>query len=436
MKHENYSLGYDLLRVHARLLHRLMQRSISVSGLENIPKDTAIIFAPNHQNALMDAMAVLLTVDHQPVWLARADIFGSPVVNKILHFLKISPVYRIRDGKDNLTKNDEVFDLAQRVLKNKRALAVFPEGMHTFRRQSAPHKKAIPRIAFMAAAHDDFAMEIAIVPVGIFYSHYYRLHSRLLVQYGKPIFVKDYAAAYAENQNTAMLALRDELRQRIFSLTLNITSHEHYDTTFSLTEIAFNNSPTKNAVDEVRQRQQLADQLQRFEEEQPEQATQLFAATENYQHQLDQHHLMDGAVAQKSSAAAFAAKLILAVVALPVFIYGFINFFVGFVVPHLLVRSKIRDKAFWSTTEYGAWVVTVPLVALLQAGIVWWATGCLGWAVAYLLTLPLIGKAALFLNDFYGNLRQQIMLRFSKVLNKKLRLMREKLSQMLAELPS
>ncbi|MDD3526473.1 MAG: 1-acyl-sn-glycerol-3-phosphate acyltransferase, partial [Bacteroidales bacterium] len=150
MKHENYSLGYDLLRIHARLLHRLIHRRITVSGLENIPKDVALILAPNHQNALMDAMAVLLTVPPQPVWLARADIFGNPVINKILHFLKISPVYRIRDGKNNLSKNDEVFDLALRVLKNKRALAIFPEGMHTFRRQSAPHKKAIPRIAFMA----------------------------------------------------------------------------------------------------------------------------------------------------------------------------------------------------------------------------------------------------------------------------------------------
>lgn len=434
MKHENYSLGYDLLRIHARLLHRLIHRRITVSGLENIPKDVALIFAPNHQNALMDAMAVLLTVPHQPVWLARADIFGNPVINKILHFLKISPVYRIRDGKNNLSKNDKVFDLALRVLKNKRALAVFPEGMHTLRRQSAPHKKAIPRIAFMAAEREGFALDIAIVPVGIFYSHYYHFHRRLLVRFGKPIYIKDYTAAYAKNENTAMPALRDELKRRIFSLTLNIAGRAHYDNAFALTEIDFHNSRPKYAADEVTQRQHLADQLQRYEEEQPKQATELFSATEKYRQLLAQHHLTDAAVARKSSPVVFGGKLLLALVALPLFVYGYINFFIGFVAPSILVRRKIRDHAFWATTEYGTWVLTVPLMALLQTLAVGWISGNWGWAAAYLITLPLMGKAALFINDFYDALRQQIKLQSKKDLYQNLRTMREKLSQRIGEL--
>ena len=436
MKHENYSLGYDLLRIHARLLHRLIHRRITVSGLENIPKDVALILAPNHQNALMDAMAVLLTVPPQPVWLARADIFGNPVINKILHFLKISPVYRIRDGKNNLSKNDEVFDLALRVLKNKRALAIFPEGMHTFRRQSAPHKKAIPRIAFMAAEHEDFALDIAIVPVGIFYSHYYHFHRRLLVQFGKPIYIKDYAAAYAKNENTAMPALRDELKRRIFSLSLNITSRLHYDSVFALTEIDFHNSPTRYAADEIKQRQQLSDQLQRYEEEQPEQATGLFSATEKYRQLLAQHHLSDAAVARKSSPVALGGNLLLAIFAVPLFLYGYINFFIGFVVPSIVVRRKIRDRAFWATTEYGVWVLTVPLMTLLQTVAVGWISGSWGWAAAYLIILPLIGKAALFINDFYDKLRQQIRLCLKNDLYQNLRTMRENLSQRIEKLLS
>jgi 1-acyl-sn-glycerol-3-phosphate acyltransferase len=432
MKHENYSLGYDLLRIHARFLHRMVHRRITISGRENIPKNMALIFAPNHQNALMDAMAVLLHVRHQPVWLARADIFGNPVINKILHFLKISPVYRIRDGKDNLAKNDEVFDLAMRVLKNKRALAVFPEGMHTFRRQSAPHKKAIPRIAFMAAEHEKFTMDIAIVPVGLFYSHYYHFHRRLLVQFGKPIYIKDYAAAFAENQNTAMLALRDELRKRIFSLTLNITSRAHYESILMLTDMATVNM--KDAVDEVTQRQQIADQLLHYEQKHPQEATQLFDDAESYRQQLAQHHLTDTALAHHWPTASLAGKLLLGLMASPLFIYGYINFFLGFVVPSVVVRRKIRDRAFWATTEYGIWIITVPLMALLQTGIVWWASDCRGLAAAYLLTLPLAGKTALYVNDFYGKLQQQLLLGRRKALYQNLKVMREKLCQKLAEL--
>ncbi|NCA86644.1 MAG: hypothetical protein EOM83_13930 [Clostridia bacterium] len=434
MKHENYSLGYDLLRIHARFLHSLVHRRITISGRENIPKNMALIFAPNHQNALMDAMAVLLHVRQQPVWLARADIFGNPVINKILHFLKISPVYRIRDGKDNLAKNDEVFDLSMRVLKNKRALAIFPEGMHTFRRQSAPHKKAIPRIAFMAAEHEKFAMDIAIVPVGLFYSHYYHYHRRLLVQFGKPIYIKDYAAAFAENQNTAMLTLRDELRKRIFSLTLNIASRAHYESIWMLTDIAAESA--KDAADEVTQRQQLADQLLHYEQKHPQAAAELFGGAENYRQQLAQHHLTDTVLAHKSPTASLAGKLLLGLMALPLFVYGYINFFVGFVAPSIVVRRKIRDRAFWATTEYGIWIITVPLMAVLQTGIVWWASDCPGLAAAYLLTLPLAGKTALYINDFYSKLRQQLLLGRRKALYQNLKVMREKLSKKLAELLS
>ena len=33
---------------------------ISIVGKENIPTDGAVIFAPNHTNALMDALSVLI----------------------------------------------------------------------------------------------------------------------------------------------------------------------------------------------------------------------------------------------------------------------------------------------------------------------------------------------------------------------------------------
>ena len=50
---------------------------VQVKGLENIPKDQPVIFAPNHQNALMDALIVLFASPQDVVFLARADIFKS-----------------------------------------------------------------------------------------------------------------------------------------------------------------------------------------------------------------------------------------------------------------------------------------------------------------------------------------------------------------------
>ena len=57
-------------------------------GRENINPDDHLIFAPNHQNALMDALAVLFTTKGQPVFLARADIFKRKQLLQSFIFLK------------------------------------------------------------------------------------------------------------------------------------------------------------------------------------------------------------------------------------------------------------------------------------------------------------------------------------------------------------
>ncbi len=117
MKYEKWSVGYWLFKEYVQFADWLIHKKIIVTGKEKIPKNKPIVFAPNHQNALSDPMAILLHTRFQPVWLARADIFKTKTITAILRFLKIMPVYRLRDGKENLAKNDETFADSIKVLK-------------------------------------------------------------------------------------------------------------------------------------------------------------------------------------------------------------------------------------------------------------------------------------------------------------------------------
>jgi len=51
MKYEKWSPGYSIFRIYVKLAHRLVYKNITVTGLENIPGNKPVIFAPNHQNA-------------------------------------------------------------------------------------------------------------------------------------------------------------------------------------------------------------------------------------------------------------------------------------------------------------------------------------------------------------------------------------------------
>lgn len=409
MKHENYSLGYDLLRVWARFLHRLIHKRITIAGTENLPEDKPIIFAPNHQNALMDAMAVLLATKRQPTWLARADIFKNKTVSRILYFLKISPVYRIRDGKENLGKNDEVFELSIRVLKNNKSLALFPEAQHTFKRQSAAHKKAVPRIAFMAEERENFNLDIHIVPTGIFYDNYYRFNREQIVTFGEPIRVKDYERLYRENPGTATIALRKALYEKLVPLTIHIPSKSRYEDYEMLREV-FRNSIKRGSspVEKLDQEKQFIRRMEEFEASEPEQAGILLDQAAKYKEALDPVKIHDKTVRQKPSAIVAIVNAFLAGLTFPLFLYGWLNFFLGFHLPSLLIRKKIKDRVFWATVEYVVWIIFIPLFLLIQWGIVWIITGDFITSLIYLITLPVFGKLALNLRDFYIRVLRQI----------------------------
>ena len=121
----NRSWGYDFVRnVFVRPELYFFYRKIDVIGAKNVPDTGPVIFTPNHQNALMDALMVLCTRNRQPVFIARADIFKKPLIIAILHFLRILPVYRKRDGGNSSDNNQETFDMILKVLHSRQAVGI------------------------------------------------------------------------------------------------------------------------------------------------------------------------------------------------------------------------------------------------------------------------------------------------------------------------
>ena len=130
-KIQDYDRVYAFLRHYVDFCLRLAYRKIRYVGLEKVPSDGAVIYAPNHTNALMDALVILAMDRKQKVFVARADIFRNPKVAKILRFLKIMPIMRIRDGMDEVRKNTEIIHKSVDVLLDKVPFCILPEGRRT-----------------------------------------------------------------------------------------------------------------------------------------------------------------------------------------------------------------------------------------------------------------------------------------------------------------
>ena len=194
---------YNFLSPLVQFGTRCHYNRFDVHGMENLPTDGAYIIAPCHQQALMEPLAVLNFAPKPPVFLARADIFAKPVIRAILTFLKILPVYRIRDGQENLTKNNDIFDHSRDVLLDGYPLCLMAEGRHNDRHHLLPLGKGMFRIAgetqVKLGKHPLF-----IVPTGIDFDEYERPYSNLVVNIGKPIPVQPFMETYRDNEPVAL----------------------------------------------------------------------------------------------------------------------------------------------------------------------------------------------------------------------------------------
>ena len=205
-------------------MFRRSYRRFKYVGKENIPTDGAVIFAPNHTNALCDAMAIL-GIDHgQKVFVARADIFKDPKKAAILNWLKIMPISRVRDGLEEVRHNDETMNKAVDTLRDGVPFCIFAEGTHHPDRSILPLSKGIFRIALQANESFGHEKPVYIVPVGIEYGDYFHLWDSVKVTIGEPINVTSFVESrlsFVESRAQMIMELREILTERMEALIKN-----------------------------------------------------------------------------------------------------------------------------------------------------------------------------------------------------------------------
>jgi 1-acyl-sn-glycerol-3-phosphate acyltransferase len=413
---KNWSLGYDLLRYYVRFALWLSHKRIVVTGRKQIPHGKPIIFAANHQNALMDSLAIVCTNPSQSVWLARADIFKSKIARPFLKFMKMAPVYRIRDGKDNLANNEAIFASVTRLLENNDTTALFPEAAHSGRRQMLPHKKAIPRIALEAENKNSFKLHLQIVPVGIFYSHYCAFNRTVIVQYGEPIEIDNYKEDYLSNPQKAMLTLRNEIHDRLAPLTMQINSVLLYHDYENMRQVAGKSYSKTRKFSKNRTLQlfhaenDLIKKLENLEADQADAFAKLIDQTRQYFSALESKSLTDQFIrtASKANWAGFLMHFCMTILTLPIFIAGFLFNALPFYIPRKLLKKKIKDLAFTATFNFGSGLIIYPVVYMIEAGIVLAISKSWIFAILALILMPFVGKAAYKLLEFYTCILHEI----------------------------
>lgn len=224
----DFNLAYSICLPAFGYGTRCHYRTITIRGKENIPEGEHYIIAPCHQNALMDPMLILQMTRRSTAFLARSDIFKKPIANFFLTWLRIMPVYRIRDGRDQLSRNEEIFRKSQEVLLRGMPLCLMAEGRHNEKHQLLPLVKGMFRIAGETQRQLGNT-PLYILPVGIDYDDYEQVVSSACLSIGKPIDMRPFMADYIENEPVALNRMREALTVALKAQMHHVESRDHYE---------------------------------------------------------------------------------------------------------------------------------------------------------------------------------------------------------------
>jgi len=368
---------YFLLKSYVDILFKAAYRHVEYLETEKIPQDGAIIYAPNHTNTLMDALAVLSLDKKAKVFVARADLFKQPLILRFLTFLKMMPINRKRDGLNSLAKNVEINNIAVDVLHDKTPFCIMPEGTHTIKHSLLPLQKGIFRIALQA--NDTFGneMPVYIVPVGITYGHLFRYRSSMLTLTGEPFnitkFLKEHPEYTVPQQQ--INALRNELAEKMKKVMLHIPDDANYNATMQLVQLYGNEQHRRlglhgnSLINRFKASKETIVNVAALLQSNPQEMKELLSLADEFSCQ--RHTLGIGITSALRShmLLSLLGKTVLLMLGLPYFIFSAV---VTSPVTLLFawLSAKFKDKAFHNTVQFLIALALLPILLLLLGTIV------------------------------------------------------------------
>jgi 1-acyl-sn-glycerol-3-phosphate acyltransferase len=376
------NIYYTVLKYYVGLFFRLSYGKREYYGIENLPSDGALIFASNHTNALMDALAVLDLDTRPKVFVARADIFKKPLLAKIFFFLRIMPINRIRDGRNTLKNNDEIIKQSAEVLCHNVPFVILPEGAHRPMHSLLPLGKGIFRIALLANEEIAGEKPVYIVPIGIEYGNFFRYRSSLLLQIGHPINVTDFVKAHPNKEEPVMMNdLKERLQEDLKDLILYIPDDVHYDATLELCnmscydridQLSLKHRVLKNRLTANRYTVSL---IQNLREAEADKTIKILEEIAAFAESRKRKKISMASVANPNPVMTIIYRSLLMLLLFPCFIVSSILYAPTLLASYLLC-SRMEDRAFHNSVRFVTtlllWTITFVAFAITVFGLFEW----------------------------------------------------------------
>jgi 1-acyl-sn-glycerol-3-phosphate acyltransferase len=339
-----YAFGKYLLRLGAEFFFSKHH----IKSFENLRTNKPLIVCANHASAHLDGILIMIFSRRRFHVLVRADVFKKKWVSKLLAKINLIPIYRIRDGFNNLEKNSETFDQCYEILKNNGAIIIFPEANCEAERKLRKLHKGAAKIAMMAEERSGFTLGVEMATVGITQEKITSSGGRIFLEASKPFSLEPYVKSYHQHTNKAYTEIIDDVETDLKTVlpVVNNTDDEF------LFEYLVSR---KNTIDDLDAWKKTASLINQTD---PELKKAFSAAIYDFNKHLKSKGI-DLATVEKLHKVPRAKRWLSMLVPLidiaalfPFFIIGFVFNYFQFYVPQILTRKLFKDVCFINGTHF------------------------------------------------------------------------------------
>src|SRR5262245_31345714 len=403
---------YRLFRLLARVILRLFFRRIEVEGADKVTRNGPVLFVPNHTNALVDPLVLLITLPRRLTMTAKNVLGKNPLLGLLMKGLGVVTFHRRADVGHGADLRQNVGSLARcrAILRAGGAICLFPEGVSHSDPQLRPFHTGAARLALDYVRTDGDAGGLKIVPVGLLYTDKDQFRSRVWLRYGMPFRVTDWLTAHPEANAADLTA---EIQRRVAGLTLNYqTRRESLILTWGADIMATRGEAPpplgwreRSAAEWFALLARLQAGYRQLLETRRDDVEALSARVRRYRAELKRLGIAPGEVylpMHYGKAALFLFReLELLLIGAPLALWGAINHLAPYLIVKRIARALSKDKDHWATNVVYPSFVVFPFFYALQITAAWLCLPAL-WAALYTIALPYTGYIALLYGDRAG----------------------------------
>lgn len=281
-------------------------------------------------------------------------MYGNKFLAAVLDSLRMIPIFRFRDGFENMRKNQEIMDDIHRQLNEGGNIVIMAEGNRVHEKRMRPIQKGTARMVFGSYAKYR-QEEISIVPIGINYTDALSARSEIMLDFGKPILMSSYKEVYEQNDRKAIKQLTQDLSKEMKKRIIHIDNKEHdewiegvmdvcrKEKALSIFPMAENNrAPLEREL-------ALVDKLNHLDE--AKQVT-LKSKYTDYQKVVEQKQLTFNSIAHPEQGGFL--SLLLLIISFPIYLIGYLINALPIKIANFIRDKKVKDVDYKLSVHFSA----------------------------------------------------------------------------------